>query len=143
MWQDGQRHRLNGAGEANGMTIGTQTGRVEKILAWRRERGVKFPHVFYTERYETRCNPAPNLPILMERLPIQSDRQSLLIAYSDMPFSKRCRLGPPNPHPKIMKFRNQLGDFLNALKQSLFTTTTTHKRHLTKPEVQCAANTMH
>ena len=58
-----------------------------------------------------------------------------------MPPGKRCRLGSPNLHPKIMKFSNQLGDFRNALKQSLFTTTITHKRHLTKPEVQCAANT--
>jgi hypothetical protein len=77
----------------------------------------------------------------MEPLPIQSDHQRLLVAYSDMPPGKRCRLGSPNQHPKIMKFSNQLGDFLNALKQSLFTTTTTHKRYLTKPEVQCPANT--
>ena len=93
-----------------------------------------------TERYPA-GNPAPNLPNLMEPLPIQSDHQRLLVAYSDMPPSKRCRLGAPNPHPKIMKLSNQLGDFLNALKQSLFTTTTAHKRYLTKPEVQCAANT--
>jgi hypothetical protein len=77
----------------------------------------------------------------MEPLPSQSDHQRLLVAYSDMPPGKRCRLDPPNQHPKIMKFSNQLGDFLNALKQSLFTTTTTHKRYLTKPEVQCPANT--
>jgi hypothetical protein len=67
----------------------------------------------------------------MEPLPSQSDHQRLLVAYSDMPPGKRCRLDPPNQHPKIMKFSNQLGDFLNALKQSLFTTTTTHKRYLT------------
>src|SRR5256885_3680232 len=42
-----------------------------------------------------------------------------------------------------MKFSNQLGDFLNALKQSLFTTTVTHKRHLTKPEVQFSGENMH
>jgi hypothetical protein len=77
----------------------------------------------------------------MEPLPIQSDHQRLLVAYSDTPPGKRYRLGPPNPHPKIMKLSNQLGDFFNALKQSLFTTTFTHKRYLTKPEVQCAANT--
>jgi hypothetical protein len=77
----------------------------------------------------------------MEPLPSQSDHQRLLVAYSDMPPGKRCRLDPPNQHPKIMKFSNQLGDFLNALKQSLFTTTTTHKRYLTRPEMQCPANT--
>jgi hypothetical protein len=38
----------------------------------------------------------------MEPLPIQSDHQRLLVAYSEMPPGKRCRLGPPNPHPKIM-----------------------------------------
>jgi hypothetical protein len=82
-------------------------------------------------------NPAQNLPNLMERLPLQSDHQRLLVAYSDKLPSKRCRLGLPNLPPKILKLSNQLGDFLNALKQSLSTTTTTHKRHLTKPEVQC------
>ena len=95
----------------------------------------------YLERHGTRWQPGTNLPNLMEPLPIQSDHQRLLVAYSDMPPGKRCRLGSPNLYPKIMKFSNRLGDFLNALKQSLFTTTTTHKRHLTKPEVQCAANT--
>ena len=77
----------------------------------------------------------------MERLPLRSDHQRLRVACIDMPPGKRCHLGPPNLHPKIMKFSNQLGDFLNALKQSLFTITTTHKRHLTKPEVQFSAKT--
>jgi hypothetical protein len=77
----------------------------------------------------------------MQRLPLQSDHQRLRVACSDVPPGKRCRLGPPNPHPKIMKFSNQLGDFRNALKQSLFTTAITHKRHLTKPEVQFSAKT--
>jgi hypothetical protein len=86
-------------------------------------------------------NPAPNLPNLMQRLPLRSDHQRLRVACSEMPPGKRGRLGPPNPHPKIMKFSNQLGDFLNALKQSLFTTAITHKRHLTKPEVQFSAKT--
>jgi len=79
----------------------------------------------------------------MERLPLRSDHQRLRVACSEMPPGKRGRLGPPNPHPKIMKFSNQLGDFLNALKQSLFTTTVTHKRHLTKPEVQFSGENMH
>ena len=69
------------------------------------------------------------------------NRQRSGFACGDMPPCKHCRLGPPNPHPKIMKLSNQLGDFLNALKQSLFTTTTTHKRYLTKSEMQYAANT--
>ena len=64
-----------------------------------------------------------------------------LLAATCRPASA-ARLGSPYLHPKkIMKFSNQLGDFRNALKQSLFTTTITHKRHLNKPEVQCAANT--
>jgi hypothetical protein len=50
---------------------------------------------------------------------------------------KRCRFGPPNPPAKIVKFSNKLGYFLNALKQSLSTTGTTHKRYSRKrPEVQ-------
>jgi hypothetical protein len=102
---------------------------------------VTLPHVFTPNGMKPAGNPAPNLPNLMEPLPIQSDHQRLLVAYSDMPPNKRCRLGPPNPHPKIMKLSNQLGDFRNALKQSLFTTKITHKRYLTKPDVQCAANT--
>ena len=54
--------------------------------------------------------------------------QRLLIAYSDMPSGKRCRLGPPNPHLKIMEFSNQLGHFVNVLKQNL-NTKTTHERY--------------
>ena len=42
------------------------------------------------------------------------------------------RLGPLNPHPKIMKLSDQAGKFLNALKKSLFKTTAIHKHYLTK-----------
>lgn len=47
----------------------------------------------------------------------------------DMPPGKRSHLGPLNPHSKVMEFSNQLGHFINALKQSLNTTKTTHIRH--------------
>lgn len=77
----------------------------------------------------------------MEPLPIQSDHQRLLVAYSDMPPGKRYRLGSPNLHPKIMKFSKQQGDFLNALKQSLFTTTTTH--NATQQNQKCSALRTH
>ena len=50
-----------------------------------------------------------------------------------MPPGKRCRLGPLNPHSKVMESSNQLGHFINALKQSLNTTKTTHIRHSHKP----------
>jgi hypothetical protein len=56
------------------------------------------------------------------------NRQRLLIAYGDMPRGKRCRLCPQNPHPKIVEFSNQLGHFINVLKQSL-KTKTTHEHH--------------
>jgi hypothetical protein len=42
-----------------------------------------------------------------------------------MPPGKRCRLGPLNPHSKVAEVSNQLGHFINALKQSLNTTKTT------------------
>src|SRR5438046_1763800 len=92
--------------------------------------GGKFTHVFYSERNGSRWQRGTMPPNLLERLPPQIDHQRWRVACSDMPPGKRGRLGPPNPHPKIMKFSNQLGDFLNALKQSLFTTTVTHKRLL-------------
>ena len=50
-----------------------------------------------------------------------------------MPPGKRCRLGPLNPHSKVIDFSNQLGDFINALQRSLNTTKTTHIRHSHKP----------
>jgi hypothetical protein len=60
----------------------------------------------------------------------------------DMPPGKRSHLGPLNPHSKVMEFSNQLGHFINALKQSLNTTKTTHIRHSHKPpEVQHIAST--
>ena len=127
------RTAVGRAVEANGMTIGTQAGRVPFGCGGSRERARgNFRMFFIPNGMKPAGNRAPNLPILMEPRPIQSDRQRLLVAYSDMPPSKRCRLGPPNPHPKIVKFSNQPGDFLNALKQSLFTTTNTHKRYLNK-----------
>jgi hypothetical protein len=95
--------------------------------------GGKIPHVFTPNGMKPAGNPAPNLPNLMEPLPIQSDHQRLLVAYSDMPPGKRCRLGPLNPHSKVMESSNQLGHFINALKQSLNTTQTTHIRHSHKP----------
>jgi hypothetical protein len=51
----------------------------------------------------------------------------------DMPPGKRCRLGPLNPHSKVMDFGNQLGHFINALKQSPNTTKTTHIHYSQKP----------
>jgi hypothetical protein len=57
-----------------------------------------------------------------------------------MPPGTSYRLGPLNPSPKIMKFGNQPVHFLNALRQSLFTTT--HYASLTKrPGVRCMAMT--
>jgi hypothetical protein len=41
-------------------------------------------------------------------------------SYGDMPPVARCRLGPPDPHSKIVKLGNQPGHFLNVLTQSLF-----------------------
>ena len=51
------------------------------------------------------------------------------LSCGDMPPGKRCRLGPQNPHSKVTEVSNQLGHFINALKQSLNTTKTTHTRH--------------
>jgi hypothetical protein len=49
----------------------------------------------------------------------------------------RYRFGPLNPPAKIVKLGNKLGDFLNALNQSLSTTGTTHNATLAKrTEVQ-------
>ena len=42
---------------------------------------------------------------------------------------KRCRLGPLNPHSKVLEVSNQLGHFIIALKQSLSTMKTTHIRN--------------
>jgi hypothetical protein len=64
------------------------------------------------------------------------------VSCGDTPPGKRCRLGPLNPHSKVMEVSNQLGHFINALKQSLNTTKTTHIRHSHKPpEVQHIATT--
>jgi hypothetical protein len=88
-----------------------------------------------TDRILSRANhsagPRRNRP------PGQIGNGTARLSCGDMPPGKRCRLGPLNPHSKVMEFSNQLGHFINALKQSLITTKTTHIRHSHKPpEVQ-------
>ena len=63
------------------------------------------------------------------RPPDQVGNGAARLSRGDMPPGKRRRLGPLNPHSKIMEVSNQLGYFINALKQSLNTTKTTHIRH--------------
>jgi hypothetical protein len=64
------------------------------------------------------------------RQPGQIDNSAARHSCGDVPPGRSYRLGPLNSPPKILKFGNQPGHFLNALKQSLFTTT--HKRYLNK-----------
>jgi hypothetical protein len=74
------------------------------------------------------------------RQPGQIDNSAARHSCGDVPPGRSYRLGPLNSPPKILKFGNQPGHFLNALKQSLFTTT--HKRYLNKLSgVQCMAIT--
>lgn len=76
------------------------------------------------------------------RPPDQVGNGAARLSCGDMPPGKRRRLGPLNPHSKVMEVSNQLGHFINALKQSLNTTKTTHIRHSHKPpEVQHSAST--
>jgi hypothetical protein len=63
------------------------------------------------------------------RPPGQIRNSAARLSCGDMPPGKRCRLGPLNPHSKVMEFSNQPGHFINALKQSLNTTKTTHIRN--------------
>ena len=48
------------------------------------------------------------------------------LSCGDVPAGKRSRLCPLNPYSKIAEFNNQLGHFINALKQSPGTTKITH-----------------
>ena len=88
-----------------------------------------------TDRILSRANrsvgPRRNRP------PGQIGNGAARLSCDDMPPGKRCRLGPLNPHSKVMEVSNLLGHFINALKQSLNTTKTTHIRHShNPPEVQ-------
>ena len=92
-----------------------------------------------TDRISSRANrsvgPRHNHP------PGQIGNGAARLSCGDMLPRKRCRLGPLNPHSKVMEFSNQIGHIINALKQSLNTTKTTHIRHSHKPpEVQRSAN---
>ena len=84
-----------------------------------------------TDRIFSRANrsvgPRRNRP------PGQIGNSAARLSCGDMPPGKRRRLGPLNPHSKVMESSNQLGHFINALKQSLNTTKTTHIRHSHKP----------
>ena len=84
-----------------------------------------------TDRILSRANrsvgPRRNRP------PGQVGNSAARLSCGDMPPGKRRRLGPLNPHSKVMESSNQLGHFINALKQSLNTTQTTHIRHSHKP----------
>jgi hypothetical protein len=77
-----------------------------------------------TDRILSRANrsvgPRRNRP------PGQIGNNAARLSCGDMPPGKRCRLGPLNPHSKVMEFSNQLGHLINALKQSLNTTKAAH-----------------
>ena len=80
-----------------------------------------------TDRILSRANrsvgPRRNHP------PGQIGNGAARLSCGDMPPGKRCRLGPLNPHSKVLEVSNQLGHFINALKQSLSTMKTTHIRN--------------
>lgn len=60
----------------------------------------------------------------------QIDNSAARPSCGDVSPGLSYRLDPPNLSPKITKFGNQPGHFLDALKQGLFTTT--HKRYPNK-----------
>ncbi|MBT1513328.1 hypothetical protein KIP88_22810 [Bradyrhizobium sp. SRL28] len=76
------------------------------------------------------------------RPPGQIGNGAARLSCGDMPPGKRCRLGPLDPHSKVMEVSNQLGHFINALKQSLNTTKTTHIPPLT-PTIRSSAHCDH
>jgi hypothetical protein len=72
------------------------------------------------------------------RPPGQIGNSAARLSCGDVPAGKRSRLCPLNPHSKTTEFNNQLGHFINALKQSPSTTKATHTPSL---EVRHIANT--
>jgi hypothetical protein len=70
--------------------------------------------------------------------PGQVGNSAARLSCGDVPAGKRSRLCPLNPYSKIAEFNNQLGHFINALKQSPGTTKITHTPSL---EVQHIART--
>jgi hypothetical protein len=72
------------------------------------------------------------------RPPGQIGNSAARLSCGDVSAGKRSRLCPLNPHSKITEFNDQLGHFINALKQSPSATKTTHTPSL---EVQHIANT--